>query len=148
MEDGDPRLRAESAPVDVGDPKTMDWALGLAAQMTALLTADDRGIALAAPQVGHSVRMFVIRPSFAKRFGMHHVVINPAWRPVSQKRARREGCLSFPGVFVDKQRHPAIVAEWTDRSGKRKRKTITDPLMAQIFQHECEHFSGILLTDK
>jgi peptide deformylase len=126
----------------------MEAALALASDMTQTLVLSNAGIALAAPQVGHAVRMFVIRPSCARRFGMHHVIINPSWRPASQKARRREGCLSFPGVFVDKQRHPAIVAEWTDHAGKHRKKTITDPLLAQIFQHEVEHLTGVLLTDR
>jgi len=112
------------------------------------LKANPNGVALAAIQVGTPIRLFIIKKGLAAKHKIHHTIINPSWKPMSQAKSTDESCLSFKGVNALKMRHAAIFVTYTTTNGKEVKKMIADPLIAQIFQHEVEHFEGILLTDR
>ena len=141
--DGDPILRRVSEPVT-----DFIQAFDLGSRMLSTLVnlpIGINGVALSAPQVGMSLRMFVIHPDVA-RGEIDRVVINPTWRPLSIKFQVNEGCISFPLLSLKKRRHSKISVTYSTITGE-KRVRVVEGLLAQIVQHETEHLDGILLTD-
>lgn len=118
------------------------------------------GVGLAAPQIGLSLRLFIIDPSaFAsdeeltaeeseQLKNLKKVFINP--KIISEEGdewAFNEGCLSIPEVREDVFRKPKIVIEYQDKNFESHRETY-DGLAARVIQHEYDHLEGILFTDK
>lgn len=118
------------------------------------------GVGIAAPQVGMSMRLFVIDASpfaddddlseteqeFLKSF--KRVFINPTIVEESgEEWAFNEGCLSIPDVREDVFRQEQIVVEYFDEKWKKQKETLTG-LAARVVQHEYDHIEGILFTDK
>jgi peptide deformylase len=104
------------------------------------------GIGLAAPQVGHSLRLIVIDlvPDDKRR---PHSLINPEIVATSEERAtREEGCLSLPGQYADITRPARIKVRYLDQAGV-KREMQADGLLAACLQHEIDHLDGILFVD-
>ncbi len=102
------------------------------------------GVGLAAPQVGWSVRLLVLNPGGEAE---DEVLINPE---ILRRRGRvvgEEGCLSFPGIFVQVERALEIEVEYTDRNGERRTETRKD-FAARIIQHEIDHLENILLLHR
>jgi len=103
----------------------------------------EKGIGLAAPQVGSDLRICVIKIS-----GETYVLINPKIKSFSRKKdVFEEGCLSFPGVFVPVERPLKVKIQARDIEGK-KTKIKADGLLARVFQHEIDHLDGILMIDR
>jgi len=117
------------------------------------------GVGLAAPQVGLSLRLFVVDASpfaqdetlsaeestFLK--GFKKVFINPTILSESGTEwAFNEGCLSIPEVREDVLRKPKIEIEFEDEQFQKQRLTL-DGLAARVVQHEYDHIEGILFTD-
>lgn len=103
---------------------------------------DAQGVGLAAPQVGHSLRMVVIDAGQ----GLMEL-INPVIVEREGEETAAEGCLSIPGAYGDVCRSAKIVAEAYDRSGRKFRIT-GDGLLARAIQHELDHLDGILFIEK
>lgn len=104
-----------------------------------------RGVGLAAPQVGWSVRLLVLNPGDDR--ADDEVLINPV---IKKKRGRvlgEEGCLSFPGIYVQVERAKEIDIEFTDATGARRTETRSD-FVARIIQHEVDHLDNILLLHR
>jgi peptide deformylase len=102
-----------------------------------------KGVGLAAPQIGISLRLVVIglpeEPPFA--------LINPEIVKASGERVLDEGCLSVPGYHADVVRHRVVVAKAVTREGKEVRIKARDNLLAQALEHEIDHLNGILYVD-
>jgi len=118
------------------------------------------GVGIAAPQVGLSIRLFVIDASpFAEDDDLSeeeqevlenfkYVFINPEIIEESgEEWAFNEGCLSIPDVREDVFRKEKIIVEFFDENWRKQRKTLTG-LAARVVQHEYDHIEGILFTDK
>ena len=118
------------------------------------------GVGIAAPQVGLSMRLFVIDASpfaddddlsaeeqgFLKNF--KRVFINPIIIEESgEEWAFNEGCLSIPDVREDVFRQEQIVVEYFDENWKKQKETLNG-LAARVVQHEYDHIEGVLFTDK
>ena len=118
------------------------------------------GVGIAAPQVGLSIRLFVIdaapfsdddelseeEQGFLSNF--KRVFINPTIIEESgDEWAFNEGCLSIPDVREDVFRQEQIVIEYVDENWKKQKETLTG-LAARIVQHEYDHIEGVLFTDK
>ena len=106
----------------------------------------NKGIGLAANQVGYARRMFVmdVDPSNSKP----QVFINPVIEKLSkEKLTEEEGCLSCPKHLVEVRRPIYIALSWTCRHGKRQYKTFYY-LASRIVQHEMDHLNGKLIIDK
>jgi peptide deformylase len=123
------------------------------------LTLEGRGVGLAAPQIGVSLRVFVMkdpqervemdREATAKQRTAipFEVVINPAWRAVDDEKVTfTEGCLSIPVLTAPVPRFRTIAAEWTTLDGVPRSETLVG-WPARIFQHEYDHLDGTLYTD-
>jgi peptide deformylase len=112
------------------------------------LAKEDDGVALAAPQIGESVRLFIITPKiFEKPEEEHLIFINPKiTKKSSDKKKMEEGCLSCRWFYGKAKRSSRVELEAYDENGE-KFKVIGTKLLAQIFQHETDHFDGILFVD-
>ncbi len=120
---------------------------------TLLHAKDPEGIGLAAPQVGKSLQIFIIRPSSNHQVA---VFINPIMkipeeeRIMDRKQTRKkkkgvklEGCLSLRDIWGVVHRYPKIVLSYQDETGAHFKKTFTG-FLATIIQHEYDHLQGIL----
>jgi len=115
------------------------------------------GMGLAAPQVGHNVRMILINiPSeyfeetgFADcQLDQHYIIINPVLTSLSQDTAMmEEGCLSLPDYFADVLRPTNVVFTGLNLKGEVIGGEATG-IFARIIQHEIDHLDGILFADK
>ncbi len=102
------------------------------------------GVGLAAVQVGILKRVIVIDLYDDKG---PIVLINPVIIKTKGEQEVEEGCLSFPNQFAKVVRPAEVVAEYTDREGKRMRVKAKE-LLAQAIAHEVDHLNGELFIDK
>jgi len=138
---GHPRLRETSAPVEVFDDRLRDLVDGMVRAM-----ASERGIGLAAPQVGVLERVLIAQPGGSYGLGVE-VLVNPEITFQSQERdGFDEGCLSLPGITADVQRPVRIQVRFQDLDGQ-ERELDDDGLLARIIQHEYDHLEGVLFVD-
>lgn len=102
------------------------------------------GAGLAAVQVGVLKRVVVI-----DIYDGNGVItlINPVIIETKGEREVEEGCLSFPNQFAKVIRPEEVIAEYTDRDGKRMRVTAKE-LLAQAICHEVDHLNGEIFMDK
>lgn len=103
---------------------------------------EHEGIGLAAPQVGKSLRLCIV-----KKDGQTYVLINPKIKSKSwSKEIAEEGCLSFPGKFIPVKRSRKVKVKALDKESNE----ITlkaEGILARAFQHEIDHLNGILFID-
>ena len=102
------------------------------------------GVGLAAVQVGIFKRLFVI--DLYDDTGVI-VMINPIIIKEKGEQEVDEGCLSFPNKFAKVIRPKEVVAEYTNREGKRMKIKAKD-LLAQAICHEVDHLNGEVFVDK
>ena len=102
------------------------------------------GVGLAAVQVGILKRVIVI--DLYDDNGPI-VMINPVIIKTKGEQEVEEGCLSFPNQFAKVIRPAEVVAEYTDRDGKRMRVKAKE-LLAQAISHEVDHLNGEVFMDK
>ena len=102
------------------------------------------GVGLAAVQVGILKRVVVI--DLYDDNGPI-VLINPVILKTKGEHEVDEGCLSFPNQFAKVMRPEEVIAEYTDRDGKRKKIKAKD-LLAQAISHEVDHLEGEVFIDK
>jgi peptide deformylase len=105
------------------------------------------GIGLAAPQVGVSLRIFVIDLSLGHKPGDLMVFINPEFIELEGMQLEEEGCLSVPGFNATVARPMRAVVRGLDRNGMMRTVEGTD-LLARAFQHEMDHLDGKLFLDR
>jgi len=106
-------------------------------------------VAIAAPQIGVSKRLFLIEDQSTDRNSLPNLVaINPKITKFSKKtHVVGEGCLSIPDLYGEVKRHTNVTFTALDEHGKRYERG-TGGLLAQIVQHESDHLDGILFTDR
>lgn len=103
----------------------------------------NRGVGLAAPQVGVSRSLFVISIE-----GIDKTFINPAVVSASdQMIMAEEGCLSLPGLRLRVNRPVALTATWLDEKGERQVSDL-EGLWARAWLHEFDHLHGIMIDDR
>lgn len=116
-------------------------------RMKKALEAQADGVAIAAPQIGESVRIFVVAPHASKRFTEPMVFINPEITRIGkQKEMLSEGCLSVRWKYGKVKRATSATVRAYNAHGHE----FVCPgrgLLAQIFQHEIDHLNGILFID-
>ena len=118
------------------------------------------GVGLAAPQIGLSIRIFIVDASpFSKDESLSleerqnlskfkKVFINPVIKAITNDlNIFNEGCLSIPDIREDVLRESEINIEYYDQSFQ-KQNLILKGLRARVVQHEYDHIEGILFTDK
>ena len=109
------------------------------------------GIGLAATQVGIDLRLLILSP-FAfggekDTFKPNVVIINPevVWES-DEKEIADEGCLSFPGVFIQVERPTSVRIQAADAQGKPFEIT-GEGLGARAILHEMDHLNGVVMID-
>ena len=104
------------------------------------------GLGLSANQVGKPYRMFVMGGQLQIEAGKIYACFNPKIIKVSEEKVRfKEGCLTFPFLFLDIERPRRIEVEFLDENLDKKQYQM-DGIMARCFQHELDHMSGIVFT--
>jgi len=111
------------------------------------------GVGLAAPQVGLSIRLFVVdtiqlEESREGLKGIKQVFINAQMiDETGEPWAYEEGCLSIPGVRGKVMRQPGIKIRWQDQDFNNH-EAVFDGMNARVIQHEYDHLQGILFTER
>ena len=111
------------------------------------------GVGIAAPQVAESAQLMIVasRPNlrYPTAPSMEPTpMINPRILAHSDEMVKGwEGCLSIPGIRGNVSRYQAIEIEFFDRFGKLQKMEMTN-FVARIFQHEFDHFNGIVFLDR
>lgn len=151
---GNPVLRKKA--VEVSDVN--DAIRELAQEMLATMH-QERGLGLAAEQIGRTERMFVVEIPPDSDIGvddtrdnpdieMPLIFINPKITGHGDEvQLGQEGCLSFPEIFANVERWYEVDAEYTDLEGTRQ-TLHAKGLLARAIQHELDHLDGILLVDR
>ncbi|TSC70937.1 MAG: peptide deformylase [Parcubacteria group bacterium Gr01-1014_46] len=165
-------LREIALPVAVEEIKSIKIKKVLSEMKEALDSQED-GVAIAAPQIGHSLRIFVVSRkvedilaetkrkktslptkqiegdlAFKTKDTKDLVFINPTIKKLSKERKTvEEGCLSVRYLYgqVSRSKKATVVA--FDENGNKFERGGTG-LLAQIFQHEMDHLDGVLFIDK
>lgn len=119
---------------------------------TLLAQINPQGVGLAAPQVGISLSLFIIK---ARLKSDTDVFINPTVLEVKDSKpqpevaakesTKLEGCLSIPRIWAPVLRSPKVHLEYMDIDGRPQREWFTG-FKAVIIQHEVDHLSGVLFT--
>lgn len=170
-----PVLRGKAEPVnkkDFGSPRLKK----ILAQMVVALDKQDDGIAIAAPQIGVPLRIFIVshrafefaaqeegvspenlqtansigsgQTNDAKQKYQNLVFINPEITKLSRKKHwAAEGCLSVRWLYGEVSRAEKATVRGFDENGKPFTRGGSG-LLAQVFQHETDHLNGVLFIDK
>lgn len=105
------------------------------------------GIGLAAPQIGVSLRIFVIDLSVGRDAGGLIIFINPVFVERDGMQLEEEGCLSLPGFTATVARPERAVVKGLNRHGVEQHREGSG-LLARAFQHEMDHLDGRLFVDR
>ena len=159
-----PTLRNVAKDVSIAEIATPNIQ-GIIENMKEALHGEDDGVAIAAPQIDVSLRIFVVSGKVPKLIELQEkketeidltkiketmsdeVFINPKIIKSSKgKVVMEEGCLSVRWLYGKVRRSKQITIEaWNEKGELIKRGA--SGLMAQIFQHEIDHLNGILFID-
>lgn len=160
VQSGDPVLRGEAKEVSPGEI-TSRQVKQILARMAEALEAEQDGVALAAPQIGIPLRIFLVshrafeieeehkhkKASKEKTHKKNLVAINPTITKLSKKKSwMPEGCLSVRWLYGKALRHEKTTIRAYDENGKLYTYGGSG-LIAQIFQHETDHLDGTLFID-
>lgn len=145
---GDPVLRKKAVEIDRDYPELDAFIQSMFDTMYA-----SSGVGLAAPQVGKSIRLFIVDgepfveddPEMAN---FKKVFINPLiLEETGEEWAFNEGCLSIPRIREDVNRKEKLRIQYYDQNWEMHTEEF-DGLKARIIQHEYDHIEGILFVDK
>ena len=147
---GDPVLRKAGAEIDKSYPDLQKLIADMFDTM-----ANAKGVGLAAPQVGKSIRLFVVDGSPFTAENEHpelkdfrKVFINAK---IAEEKGHEwnynEGCLSIPKIREDVKRKPTIRIKYADENFSEYEDTFTG-ISARIIQHEYDHIDGKLFIDR
>ncbi len=156
VQKGDPVLRKQAPAIpleDIASPHIKK----VIEKMKQALSEQEDGVAIAAPQIGESVRIFIVS---GKVFAPHYpdlkpgevippdlIFINPVITKLSkEKKKMAEGCLSVRWLYGNVYRSTRATVEAYDETGKKFSRGGAG-LLAQIFQHETDHLNGVLFID-
>ena len=152
---GDPVLKKRASEISKDTPKLEETISNMYESMYGA-----HGVGLAAPQVGLSIRLFLVDTSpFAdddeysveeqeKLKSFKRTFINAKIiEEIGEEWSFNEGCLSIPNVREEVLRQPVIKVEYQDENFKSHTETF-DGLIARVIQHEYDHIEGVLFTDK
>ncbi|GAB5539110.1 MAG: peptide deformylase [Salibacteraceae bacterium] len=157
---GDPVLKQEAEEIESDYPNLRELISNMYETMY-----NANGVGLAAPQIGKSIRVFIVdtSPFVDGNDGEKDDVFSPEEReqlrtlkktfinPIileeeGEKWAFSEGCLSIPGINEDVFRQPDVLIEYYDENFELREEKYSG-LAARVIQHEYDHIEGILFTD-
>lgn len=145
---GDPVLRKKAVKINKDYPNLNELIDNMFETMY-----HTQGVGLAAPQIGLSIRLFIVDAAPFKEDdpqaeGFKRVFINAQLvEEEGDKWKFNEGCLSIPGIREDVERKPEIMLRYVDENFMEHEETFTG-LPARVIQHEYDHIEGILFTDR
>jgi len=152
-----PQLRKLSLPIEKVTPELKKFSEDMLETMR-----DERGIGLAAPQVGNLVRLIIVdtRPQKEGRYtpeemtGLEQkvmteplILFNPVVVDKVGETTYDEGCLSVPGYFETVKRYETIDVEALNDKGEKVEFKV-DGLTSICIQHEIDHLDGKLFIDR
>jgi peptide deformylase len=152
---GDPILKKRASEINKETPKLKEIIANMYESMYGA-----HGVGLAAPQVGLSIRLFLVDTSpfaedesysieekrklkYFKRTFINAKIVEE----YGEDWSFNEGCLSIPNVREEVIRKSVIRIEYQDENFKKYIETF-DGLIARVIQHEYDHIEGVLFTDK
>lgn len=136
---GDDILRKKAEPVE----EVTDEIRELVREMFVTMEEED-GVGLAAPQVGRSIRLFVVKADDH----VERAFINPQIIATSQEVCSyEEGCLSIPKMYEDVVRPERVTVQARNEKGRRFTLE-AEGFLARVIQHEYDHLDGILFIDR
>jgi peptide deformylase len=148
---GDPVLKKQAAAISADYPGLKE----LIADMFETMYAAS-GVGLAAPQIGKSIRLFIVdasgfadegSPDYELLKSFKKVFINPQIvEEVGLEWGFNEGCLSIPEIREDVYRKPTVTLQYQDEDFNTHTE-VFEGIPARIIQHEYDHIEGILFTD-
>lgn len=144
---GTPVLRTETAEVTPDYPKLEKLIEDMFETMYA-----SEGVGLAAPQIGKSIRLFVVDADPLKEYypeteGFTRIFINPKITYKSEEVEEiSEGCLSLPGISEKVARPTTIEVQYLDGNFEPQEERL-EGFCARVFQHEYDHIEQTLFTD-
>jgi peptide deformylase len=118
-----------------------------------LAVSEAGGVGIAAPQIHHSVRIFIMCSKPNSRYPDAPLmpptaIINPEILHYSSDKEKGwEGCLSVPSMRGLVPRHIKIDVRYFDQQGNEQQKELTG-FIARIFQHELDHLDGLIFIDQ
>ncbi len=147
---GDPVLKRKADPIDKEIQGLQDMVENMFETMY-----HAEGVGLAAPQIGQSIRLFIVdtaqledpgkQPEF---HGIRQAFINAEILEESGKEWKyEEGCLSIPNIREDVVRQPKITLRYRDLDWKEHTVSF-EGITARVIQHEYDHIEGVLFTDR
>jgi peptide deformylase len=142
LEYPDPKLREVAHPVAQVDDSIRKLVEDMAETMYAA-----PGVGLAAPQIGESLRIFVIDTADENEPSGFRAYINPEIIETVGAQTWKEGCLSFPGVAETIKRAERVRVRALDVQGNLF-EIEAEGLLAIAIQHENDHLDGVLMIDK
>ncbi len=108
----------------------------------------EEGVGLAANQIGEPLSIMVIDTTHREgEEGFKDVLINPTLLGAEGEIVYEEGCLSFPGLFVEVKRARKVGVSYIDLEGREREREFED-FLAVVFQHEYDHLNGITFVDR
>lgn len=141
----DSQLPKEPAkPVETVTPELRQFAAYMMGTMQAA-----KGVGLAAPQVGENIRLIVFDCVNITMNAMDSgFMFNPEIIESSDEcTIAKEGCLSFPKVFVDVKRNKSIKVKYVDIAGRGMVRSYSG-LAARVIQHEVDHLNAVTMLDR
>ena len=152
---GDPVLKKEAKDIEPDHPGLEQLISDMFETMY-----EANGVGLAAPQIGHSIRLFIVDASpFAEDEDgkptedahlkdFKKVFINPyIVEEEGEEWPFEEGCLSIPNIREEVKRQPKIVLQYQDENFVEHEEEF-EGFAARVIQHEHDHLDGILFTDR
>lgn len=118
-----------------------------------LAVSEAGGVGIAAPQIYHSVRIFIMCSKPSPRYPdaplmAPTAIINPEILHYSSEKVKDwEGCLSVPSMRGFVPRHNQITVRYFDQQGNKQHKELSG-FIARIFQHELDHLNGLTFIDQ
>jgi peptide deformylase len=137
----DKRLRNRAEPIGAVTPEVLRLIEDMKETMYAA-----PGCGLAAPQIGVSLRLFIVDTAGDDEPSDLRVFINPEIVSRQGKVVWEEGCLSFPGVHEDIERAERVVVRATNERGESVEVEV-EGLLGVAVQHENDHLDGVLMID-
>jgi peptide deformylase len=138
-----PILRSIAKPIPKIDKNTKQLVKNLLATMLA-----EKGIGIAAPQVGESTRVFLAILGLNTNRERTVAFINPQITFFSEEtNIKEEGCLSLPGEYGKVRRSNSVTIEYQDITGNNQVLNLSG-MDARVVQHEYDHLEGVLFIDR
>jgi len=143
---GDPVLRATCEEITSFDEDFQK----LIEDMYTTMDGSD-GVGLAAPQIGKSLRVFLVDSTVfdeeGEKNGIRTAFVNAEiLEEEGEEWAFEEGCLSIPDVREDVMRKPKVTMKYQTATGEEKTE-VFEGMTARVIQHEYDHIEGVLFTD-